>query len=44
MAKVKLPSGPVNLHKNMASGMSKSEAESKALGKGSNAAPKTTRK
>ena len=44
MAKVKMPAGPTRLQKNMAAGDSRTEAESKALGKGSNAAPKTTRK
>lgn len=44
MAKVTLPAGPVKLHKGMAAGMGKKEAEDKALGRGSNAAPKTTRR
>lgn len=39
----KLPAGPTKLQKNMAAGMSLSEATSKALGK-SSPAPKTTRK
>lgn len=36
----KLPAGPTKLQKNMAVGMSKKEAEDKALGKGGNAPPK----
>lgn len=43
MAKDKLPAGPTNLRKNLATGQGLQQAQDKALGKGGNAAPTTKR-
>jgi hypothetical protein len=44
MAKVTLPAGPTNLHKNMASGMSLPAAVAKATSKGSSGKSETPKR